>query len=400
MRKAAPRRIKRLAITTTQGPAAALHRESHFVLRYRDEALDQPRLALALAMPPRPEGYRANTIPPVLAQNLPEGFLLGHITDRFRKVMDIDDMNLLALTSTPSAGRVWAAVEEEIPGRPRAAPAPVSLPDLLAAPGAESLFADLVERYALGTAVSGVQPKVSVPEAVPLAEKARLRTPDLIVKAAGPEWPGLAENEYLCLSMARECGLPVPDFWLSADRALLVLRRFDVFTDGDYAGFEDMACLTGRHPRDKYAGAYAEVARAIREFAAPRHAAESLERFFRQLAFCCLIRNGDAHLKNWGLVYGDPVSAEDDARLSPAFDLVCTTVYLPNDVLALGLGGTKAWPDRRALERFAREHCGLARPAAVLDEVTARAMAFRPEERTPMWKSIRATLEAAAATLR
>jgi len=89
------------------------------------------------------------------------------------------------------------------------------------------------------------------------------------------------------------------------------------------------------------------------------------------------------------------VSAEDDARLSPAFDLVCTTVYLPNDVPALGLGGTKAWPDRRALERFAREHCGLARPAAVLDEVTARAMAFRPEERTPMWKSIRATLEAA-----
>ena len=396
MKPAAVQQVKQLEINTTQGPAATLHRESQFVLRYHDEALTNPRRAISLTMPPRPEGYRANTIPPVLAMNLPEGFLLGHISDRFRKVMDLDDMNLLALTSTPSAGRVWAQLPEEIPGREKKAGEPVRLRDLLASRGTEALFDDLVDRYAISTALSGVQPKVSVPEAGGPMEKAMLHTPDLIVKAAGTQWPGLAENEFLCMTMARACGLALPEFWLSEDRRLFVLRRFDLFTDGDYAGFEDMASLTARHPRDKYAGAYSEVARAIREFAAPRYRAESLERFFRQLVFCCLIRNGDAHLKNWGIVYGDPVSADEDARLGPAYDLVCTTVYLPGDVLALGLAGSKAWPDRRALERFAREHCDIDDPGRLVSETVERAMAFRPAEKTPMWKKIRAVLEATA----
>ena len=400
MKPAHARRVKRLEIHTAQGPAATLYRESQFVLRYHDTALADPRLALSLAMPPRPEGYRANTIPPVLAMNLPEGFLLGHISDRFRKVMDLDEMNLLALTSTPNSGRVWAELADEPEGRRRKSPEPVRLRDLLSAAGTEALFDELIDRYALNTSLSGVQPKVSVPEGSDAAEKTELRTPDLIVKAAGADYPGLAENEFLCMSMARESGLELPAFWLSRDRRLFVLRRFDLSAGGGYLGFEDMASLTARHPRDKYAGAYSEVARAIREFSAPRQRAESLERFFRQLVFCCLIRNGDAHLKNWGIVYGDPVSADEDARLSPAYDLVCTTVYLPGDVLALGLGGSKAWPDRRALERFAREQCDLDNPGRLVTETVDRAMAWRPPRATAMWKKIRVVVEGAAAALR
>ena len=37
-------------------------------------------------------------------------------------------------------------------------------------------------------------------------------------------------------------------------------------------------------------------------------------------------RNGDAHLKNWSLIYPD----RRRARLSPAYDLVCTAVHLPD----------------------------------------------------------------------
>ncbi len=400
-----PRRVKRLEIETTQGHAASLHRESQFVLRYSDVALGRPELALSLAMPPRPEGYRGNLIPPVLAMNLPEGFLLDRVMARYRKAMDVDDdMNLLALTSTPTAGRVWARVEAES-GEQRQPASPVRLRELLSTPGTEGLFDELVERYATAS-ISGMQPKVVVEEAREAArggrrdrtalERSAIHAPDLIVKSAGEEYPGLAENEFVCMSMARAAGLEVPECWLSEDRSLFVIRRFDLAPHGGYLGFEDAASLTGRHPRDKYHASYANVAAAIGDFCAPRHRAASLERFFRQLVFCCLIRNGDAHLKNWGILYGDPSTADDDARLSPVYDLVCTVVWIERDTLALGLAGTKGWPARRTLERFGRDHCVLDNPGAIIDEVVERALAFRPDSRTKMWKAIRSVVEKAA----
>ncbi|MEO5676472.1 MAG: type II toxin-antitoxin system HipA family toxin [Usitatibacter sp.] len=403
-----PTRVKRLALETTQGRAATLLRESQFVVRYSDIALTRGELALSLTMPPRPEGYSANVIPPVLAMNLPEGFLLDIVASRFRKAMDVnDDMNLLALTSTPSSGRVWARLDDDEGDTAQEAPRPskpMRLREILASPGTEALFDQLVERYALNTAISGVQPKVVVPEArargrSPVAEKASIHAPDLIVKAGG-EFPGIAENEYLCMTMARAAGLEVPDCWLSEDGTLFVIRRFDLGPEGGYLGFEDMASLTGRHPRDKYQAAYADVARAIADFCAPRHRADSLERFFRQLVFCCLIRNGDAHLKNWGVVYSDPVGADDDARLSPVYDLICTPIWIPADTLALGLEGTKAWPTRQTLERFGKLHCEVGSPRRIIDEVVARSLEFRPESKTGMWRAIRAEIERAAATLR
>ena len=387
-----PARVKRLALETTQGHAGELLRESQFVTRYSDEAVGRRELALSLSMPPRPEGYRGSLIPPVLAMNLPEGFLLDLVVSRYRKAMDInDDMNLLALTSTPTTGRIWARHDGATTARDSQ---PMALRDILAAPGTEKLFDELVERYALNAAIAGVQPKVVVPEAraklraSPVGEKSQLHAPDLIVKSGG-EFHGIAENEFLCMSMARAAGLEVPEFWLSEDGNLFVIRRFDRAPDGGYLGFEDMACLTGRHPRDKYDAGYFHVARAIADFCAPAHKIESLERFFRQLVFCCLIRNGDAHLKNWGLLYSDPKAADEDARLSPAYDLICTPVWIAGDTLALGLGGTKAWPGRESLEEFGRKHCDMRSPGQLIDEVVERAMTYRPDSVTPMWKAIR-----------
>ena len=401
-----PSRVKRLEIETAQGHAASLLRESQFVLRYADEALGREERAISLTMPTRPEGYRANVIPPVLAMNLPEGFLLDRVMALYRKTMDMDDMNLLALTSTSSAGRVWARLPDTAAdGEGARASPPVQLRELLAAPGTERLFEELVERYALNTAISGVQPKVVVPEAkparrsrttaTPLALRSAIHAPDLIVKASGVEYSGLPECEFLCMSMARSAGLEVPECWLSEDASLFVIRRFDLRAEGGYLGFEDAASLTGRQPRDKYQASYVDVARAIADFCAPLHRAESLERFFRQLVFCCLVRNGDAHLKNWGILYGDPSTAARDARLAPAFDLVGTTVWIKADTLALGLRGTRAWPDRATLEWFGRNHCGLERPGKRIDEVLERALEYRPARKSAMWKKLRAEVDAA-----
>ncbi len=43
----------------------------------------------------------------------------------------------------------------------------------------------------------------------------------------------------------------------------------------------------------------------------------------RRLAFSLLIGNGDAHLKNWSLIYRD----RRNPTLSPAYDFVSTAAY-------------------------------------------------------------------------
>ena len=392
-------RVKELKLHTTQGDAGSLTRQSQFVVRYNDEALRAPERAISLTMPPRPEGWRSNQIPPVLAMNLPEGFLKDRVTEQYRKVLELDDMNLLGVTSTPSAGRVWTSLEDAAatdPGKP------VALRDILAYRGTEELFDLLLEKYS-HTAISGVQPKVVVPERSRASrssvEKSMAKSPDLIVKAAGPDYPGLAENEFICMSVAKHTGIETPEFWLSEDRKLFVIRRFDLGNDG-YFGFEDMAALTGRHPDRKYDGSYADVARAVALNVAPAHRAHSLDALFRLIVFSCVIRNGDAHLKNFGLVYGDPVSAEQDARLAPAYDLVCTTLYIPRDVLALGLGGTKAWPNSSVLEKFGRAACGVTRPKEVIEEMLARTLEYRHADSTSrIWKRVRKEFEAGVATI-
>jgi serine/threonine-protein kinase HipA len=67
------------------------------------------------------------------------------------------------------------------------------------------------------------------------------------------------------------------------------------------------------------------------------------------IALNCALRNGDAHLKNFGIVY-DGVLGQ--ARLAPVYDLVTTAIYLPKDSLALRLNGTTRWPENRDLRRL------------------------------------------------
>lgn len=393
-------RVSELSLHTTQGSVGSLFRKSQFVVRYNDSALTAPELAISLTMPPRPEGWSSNQIPPVLAMNLPEGFLRDRVIDRYRKVMDIEDMNLLAMTSTPTSGRVWASMPDK---QEFETGEPVALRDILAHHGTEELFDELLEKYSTAS-ISGVQPKVVVPEYSESADtafgKTAVKLPDLIVKAAGIEYPGLAENEFICMSIARHIGLETPEFWLSDDRKLFVIRRFDMSSIG-YLGFEDLAVLTGRHPDNKYQGSYADVAKAIEANVAPLSRVSSLDALFRLVVLNCAIRNGDAHLKNFGVLYGDPKSADTDARLAPVYDLVNTTMYLPKDVLALGLGGSKAWPAMKTLEKYGRAACGVRNPGHVIEDIITRVMEYQPLDSTSkIWKQVRGQVELGVMSIR
>jgi serine/threonine-protein kinase HipA len=389
---------RQLEIDTSQGYAGRLTRESQFVFNYRtsDAACE-----IALSMPLRAKSYAANTLPGVLRQNLPEGYLYFWLKEHFGKAARMDDMDILALSGRQAIGRVHCRDEARMeawtatPGE--------NLKEILTWQGTEDLFGYLIERYALVSGISGVQPKVMLrgkpeegAEPKDVIDKATLKTRGLIIKSAGNDYPGLAENEFICMSIARTAGLEVPDFWLSDDKKLFVVQRFDD-VGGQYLGFEDMTSLMDKQTDEKYTGSYEAIARAVTLFCSPGRVAESLKSLFEAVALSVLLRNGDAHLKNFGLLYTHPRS--DDCRLSPLYDVVNTTAYIPKDTLALKLGKSKAWPTRETLLRFGGECCRLDRSGEILDALIESASSFRPDENSRIWEKMRPEMERACAWL-
>ena len=176
------------------------------------------------------------------------------------------------------------------------------------------------------------------------------------------EYPQLAANEFFCLTVARKYGLDVPPYRLAEDGMALVIDRFDLRMDGTYCGFEDFCVLNGRRTDEKYRGSYeTSVMKRFSQFANSTHVGQDMEKLFALIAMNCALRNGDAHLKNFGIVYDD---VRGEARLAPVYDLVTTSVYLPKDSMALTLNGTTKWSSAKELQRLGQTRLG-ATPARV-----------------------------------
>jgi len=405
-------RLKALYVGTSDGLSGLLVKQSQHIFTYAPPAvvpLDQ-RKAIALSMPVVAESYQSSPIFPVFQTSLPEGFLRDRIVERFSKTMRMDDMALLALAGGSRIGRLRLSTSEEMPADDLGSE---SLKDVLQAEGSEDLFQDLCDKYLItSSGISGVQPKVvlnavdDVSPALPapgpgaaakskpsIGEKSTLRGKKLIVKTAGDDYPGLAENEFHCLSIARLAEIPVPAFWLSADKKRLAVQRFDIDEPFGHAlGFEDMVSLQGKVNDQKYEGSYEQIAIAIERNASPQLAYASLKEFFEALVLSIIVRNGDAHLKNFGLLYTDPSS--DDCRLSPLFDVICTTIYLPRDQMALKLARTKSWPDRKTLIQFGLEHCHVEHAGKMLDRIADAASRYKPaDSASVIWRQMREQIE-------
>lgn len=384
-----------LRVSTAHGESGDLRRESQFVFAYQT---DNPDCGISLLMPPNSVPYSANILPGVLRQNLPEGYLLDLIRASLGNTMKADDFNILAVTGSQTIGRVRAHADDA----PKMRQQSEDLKTLLAWNEPEDVFEYLAAKYALASGISGVQPKVltiarSDDEVV---EKGAMKDRNLIIKASGADYPGLAENEYHCMTIGRQAGLKVPTFWLSDNREIFVVERFDIDrVNGDYLGFEDMTALTGKQNKDKYESSYETVAKAIGIFASAAHKTESLTEFFKSLVLSILVRNGDAHLKNFGLLYATPRSG--DIRLSPLYDIVNTTAYLPKDAMALKMNKSKAWPTREQLLEFGKVHCRLDRPAAIVDDLIDVAISYRPEiSAGEIWQSVSEQIKKGASSVR
>jgi serine/threonine-protein kinase HipA len=321
--------------------------------------------AVSVTMPVRLASWDVRFgLTPIFEMNLPEGVLRERLRLAFAKATGtFDDLDLLSIVGRSQVGRIRYTgqrekLEEEVPFQ--------SVDELLQRRRGGDLFRYLIERFASFSGISGVQPKVLIrDEAAFAADKkdARLsqsyRGATHIVKFWEPsEYPQLAANEFFCLRVAEKCGLDVPRYRLAEDASVLVIDRFDLRTDGSYRGFEDFCVLNARRTDQKYSGSYeTSILKRFEQFANSAHVHADLEKLFTLIALNCALRNGDAHLKNFGVVYDDVIG---EARLAPVYDLVTTSVYLPKDKLALALNGTTRWPTAKELQRLGETRGGVS----------------------------------------
>jgi serine/threonine-protein kinase HipA len=297
---------------------------------------------------------------PIFEMNLPEGALRERLRMAFAKATgSFDDLDLLSIVGRSQLGRIRftaldATLDEEVPFQ--------SVDEIVSSRRGGELYRYLIEKFAVHSGISGVQPKFLVRDEGKLsgaADGKRLLSPSFrgathIVKFWDPsEFPELAANEFFCLMAASRCGLQVPPHRLAEDGSALVMERFDLREDGSYRGFEDFCVLNARRTDEKYRGSYeTAIMKRFGQFARSNALlAESLD-LFTLIALNCALRNGDAHLKNFAILYDE---VEGDAHLAPVYDLVTTAVYLPQDRMALTMNGSNQWPSAKELIRFGEQ---------------------------------------------
>src|SRR6266403_2341573 len=317
-----------------------------------------PARAVSVTMPVRRPSWDVQFgLPPIFEMNLPEGVLRERLRLAFAKATGtFDEFDLLGIVSRSQVGRIRYTgqnelLHEEVPFQ--------SVDEILEKRRGGDLFRYLIEKFASFSGISGVQPKILVRDegaSVALSKadhglSQSYRGATHIVKFwEQHEYPQLAANEFFCLKVAEKCGLEVPPYRLAEDALALVIDRFDLRPDGTYRGFEDFCVLNARRTDEKYRGSYeTSVMKRFQQFANSPAVLADVEKLFTLIVLNCALRNGDAHLKNFGIVYDDVLG---ESRLAPVYDLVTTSIYLPKDSLALTLNGATRWPDSKVLRRL------------------------------------------------
>jgi serine/threonine-protein kinase HipA len=160
-----------------------------------------------------------------------------------------------------------------------------------------------------------------------------------ILKPQSEYYPELPQNEALTMTLAATIGIETPTHGLvyAKDQSMTYfIKRFDRAAHGDKLSTEDFAQLAGGTRETKYNSSMEKVAQIINKFCTfPRVEAVKL---FKLTLFNFLIGNEDMHLKNFSLI-----TKEKKIMLSPAYDLLNTTISQANTVeeIALPLNGKK-----------------------------------------------------------
>ena len=173
-----------------------------------------------------------------------------------------------------------------------------------------------------------------------------------IIKTPSTIHQHLPSNEYSIMRLAESVGIDIPEIklvplsklnnlpniQLPNEKFAFAINRFDRSVNGR-VHTEDFTQIFQYYPIDKYQRAnYEEISAVLRRFSGEPLA--DIQQFARRLLVNILLGNGDAHLKNWSVIYQD----KQTPRLSPAYDIVFTSPYIQGeDKLALNMAKTKDW---------------------------------------------------------
>ena len=230
------------------------------------------------------------------------------------------------------------------------------------------------------TTVTGVQPKLSLDIArggkdEPLRFTIVGLWGRFILKPQTDRFVNLPENEDLTMHLAEIAGIrTVPHSLIRfADGELCyITRRVDRTKKGDKIAMEDMCQLSERLTEDKYKGSYERIAKLIKKHSS----APILDviNFWEIVVFSWLTGNADMHLKNFSLF--KPTA---NYMLTPAYDLLSTSIVMPEDdeELALTLNGKK--------KKIKREDFENAMSDSGMDEKSIANLFKKFERAYPKW---------------
>jgi serine/threonine-protein kinase HipA len=175
---------------------------------------------------------------------------------------------------------------------------------------------------------------------------------DWIVKTPSTKHKHVPLNEYTAMRLAELAGVNIPEIKLveldkldhlpqinlPEEKFAFAIKRFDRQED-ERIHMEDFAQVMVKYAHEKYGSSnYEQIGKIIYDYTGD--GLGNAQQFARRLLVNILLANGDAHLKNWSLLYQDQVTPE----LTPAYDIVTTSVYIEGEKrFALNLGKNKEW---------------------------------------------------------
>lgn len=230
------------------------------------------------------------------------------------------------------------------------------------------------------TTVTGVQAKLSLDIARGGKDEPQRFTivglwGRFILKPQTDRFVNLPENEDLTMHLAEIAGIKtVPHSLIRfADGELCyITRRVDRTKKGDKIAMEDMCQLSERLTEDKYKGSYERIAKLIKKHSS----APILDviNFWEIVVFSWLTGNADMHLKNFSLF-----KPTENYMLTPAYDLLSTSIVMPEDdeELALTLNGKK--------KKIKREDFEKAMSDSGMDEKSIANLFKKFERAYPKW---------------
>jgi len=214
--------------------------------------------------------------------------------------------------------------------------------------------------------IQGVQPKLSARLNVAAEVFEIVDTQGQYILKPQIHYTEVPQNEDVTMKLAKTAGIEVPLHGLvySRDRSLTYfIKRFDRTGRKGKVPVEDFAQLLGMTRDDKYKSSMEQIVSVIDEHCT--FPVIEKVKLFRLTLFNFLTGNEDMHLKNFSLI-----RRNGKVELSPAYDLLNTTIALPNvaEEIALPVAGKKnKLTGKLLIEYFGKERLKLTE--SVIEDV-------------------------------